>query len=439
MIKKYNYLMEKERVLSLLNQKQIDEKNIQDQVVEIVESVRRQGDEAVSRYTEAFDGVGLASFQVTDEEIMTAYEATPAALIQALERSKDNIEAYHSRQLRKSSIYKEEEKDIVLGQLIRPIEKVALYVPGGLAPYPSSVLMNALPAKIAGVDEVIMMTPPNKDGKVSSIILAAAKIAGVDRVFKVGGAQGIAAFAYGTETIPQVDKIVGPGNIYVAMAKKIVSGTVGIDMVAGPSEIVVMADEWANPSFIAADLLSQAEHDERAASILVTDSATLAERVEVCLAEQVQLLDKKAICLKALKDNGKIIIVNDMKYGVDLVNKIAPEHLEILTRDPFEFYKKIRNAGAIFLGEYTPEPVGDYYAGTNHVLPTCGTARFHSPLSVDDFIVKSSLIYYSKEALRQAQSDIELIANAEGLTAHRNAVNIRFAEEILREEGAENV
>lgn len=430
MIQKYNYLTEKEEVLKVLSENQIEENTIYNKVLDIVDTVKRTGDQGVKEFTEAFDGVCIEQFEVMPEEIEQAYKETAAELIQALKRSKENIQLYHQRQLRETTIYKQGKEDIVLGQLIRPIERVALYVPGGLAPYPSSVLMNALPAKIAGVDEVVMMTPPNKDGNVSPVILAAAKIAGVDRVFKVGGAQGIAAFAYGTETIPKVDKIVGPGNIFVAMAKKIVSGTVGIDMVAGPSEIVVMADEWANPEFIAADLLSQAEHDERAASILVTDSMTLAERVEMCLADQVSVLEKKEICLKALKDKGKIIVVNDMKYGVDLINKIAPEHLEILTRDPFESYKKIRNAGAIFLGEYTPEPVGDYYAGTNHVLPTCGTARFHSPLSVDDFIVKSSLIYYSKEALRKAQSDIELIASSEGLTAHRNAVSIRFKDEL---------
>jgi len=430
MIQKYNYLTEKEEVLKVLSENQIEENTIYNKVLDIVDTVKRTGDQGVKTFTEAFDGVCIEQFEVMPEEIEQAYKETAAELIQALKRSKENIQLYHQRQLRETTIYKQDKEDIVLGQLIRPIERVALYVPGGLAPYPSSVLMNALPAKIAGVDEVVMMTPPNKDGNVSPVILAAAKIAGVDRVFKVGGAQGIAAFAYGTETIPKVDKIVGPGNIFVAMAKKIVSGTVGIDMVAGPSEIVVMADEWANPEFIAADLLSQAEHDERAASILVTDSMTLAERVEMCLADQVSVLKKKEICLKALKDKGKIIVVNDMKYGVDLINKIAPEHLEILTRDPFESYKKIRNAGAIFLGEYTPEPVGDYYAGTNHVLPTCGTARFHSPLSVDDFIVKSSLIYYSKEALRKAQSDIELIASSEGLTAHRNAVSIRFKDEL---------
>jgi histidinol dehydrogenase len=406
MIQTYNYLSEREEVLRVLSQKQIEENDIYDQVLKIVGDVKRGGDVSVRSYTQTFDGVSIEAFEVTAKEIDSAYKETPPELIKALERSKENIEVYHKRQLRESSLYKQEDEDIVLGQLIRPIERVALYVPGGLAPYPSSVLMNALPAKIAGVDEVVMMTPPNEDGRVNSVILAAAKIAGVDRVFKVGGAQGIAAFAYGTETIPKVDKIVGPGNIFVAMAKKIVSGSVGIDMVAGPSEIVVMADEWANPDFIAADLLSQAEHDERAASILVTDSMTLAQRVEQSLGNQVALLEKKEICLKALKNNGKIIIVNDMKYGLDLVNRIAPEHLEILTRDPFETYKKVRNAGAIFLGEYTPEPVGDYYAGTNHVLPTSGTARFHSPLSVDDFIVKSSLIYYSKEALRKAQADI---------------------------------
>ncbi len=429
MIQKYNYKLEKTQVLSALDSKQIEEKNVYEQVMSIVETVRNQGDSGLRIMTEKLDGVTLDAFEVTQEEIDIAYRATDKELLQALSKAKENIEAYHSRQKRESTIIKDDGEDVVLGQLIKPIQSVGLYVPGGKAPYPSSVLMNAIPAKIAGVEEIVMITPPDKAGNISPIILAAARIAGIDKVYKIGGAQGIAALAYGTESIVKVDKIVGPGNIFVAMAKKIVSGSVGIDMVAGPSEIVVLADEWANPAFIAADLLSQAEHDERAASILITDSMTLAERVESCLAEQVNKLDKKDICLTALKDNGKIIVVNDMVYGLELVNRIAPEHLEIMTRDPFELYKKVRNAGAIFLGEYTPEPVGDYYAGTNHVLPTCGTARFHSPLSVDDFIVKSSLVYYSKAALAKAQKDIELIAASEGLTAHKNAVSIRFSED----------
>lgn len=428
MIQKYNYLLEKDQVLKVLDEKQIEETRIQDDVLTIVQQVRDQGDKALRELTTKFDKVTLESFEVSEEEIMTAFNQMDKNLREALERSKNNIEAYHNRQKRESNIYKEDGKDIVLGQLIRPVERAGLYVPGGLAPYPSTVLMNALPAKIAGVEEVIVVTPPNEDGTISPVILAAAKIAGVDRIFKVGGAQGIAALAYGTESIPKVDKIVGPGNIYVAMAKKIVSGTVGIDMVAGPSEIVVLADEWSNPDYIAADLLSQAEHDERAASILITDSMTLAERVEKALANQVAVLEKRDICMMALKNHGKIIVVNDMQYGYDLVDRIAPEHLEIMTRDPFSCYKKIRNAGAIFLGEFTPEPVGDYYAGTNHVLPTCGTARFDSPLSVDDFIVKSSLVYYSRNALKKAQKDIETIATAEGLTAHRRAISIRFEE-----------
>lgn len=429
MIQKYNYKMEKNKVLAALDQKQIEEKIIYDQVLEIVETVRTKGDVGLREMTEAFDGVLLDRFEVSKEEIEESYARTDPKLIQALTNAKKNIESYHNRQRRESSIIKDECEDVVLGQLIKPIQRVGLYVPGGKAPYPSTVLMNTIPAKIAGVDEIVMITPPDKEGNVNPTILAAARIAGVDRVFKIGGAQGIAALAYGTENVCRVDKIVGPGNIFVAMAKKIVSGSVGIDMVAGPSEIVVLADEWANPAFIAADLLSQAEHDERAAAILITDSATLAQRVEVCLAQQVMALEKKDICLKSLKDKGKIIVVNDMVYGIELVNKIAPEHLEIMTRLPFEDYKKIRNAGAIFLGEYTPEPVGDYYAGTNHVLPTCGTARFNSPLSVDDFIVKTSLLYYSKTALEKAREDIELIATSEGLTAHRNAVRIRFEEE----------
>lgn len=429
MIQKYNYKMEKNKVLAALDQKQIEEKIIYDQVLEIVETVRTKGDVGLREMTEVFDGVLLDRFEVSKEEIEESYARTDPKLIQALTNAKKNIESYHNRQRRESSIIKDEREDVVLGQLIKPIQRVGLYVPGGKAPYPSTVLMNTIPAKIAGVDEIVMITPPDKEGNVNPTILAAARIAGVDRVFKIGGAQGIAALAYGTESVCRVDKIVGPGNIFVAMAKKIVSGSVGIDMVAGPSEIVVLADEWANPAFIAADLLSQAEHDERAAAILITDSATLAQRVEVCLAQQVMVLEKKDICLKSLKDKGKIIVVNDMVYGIELVNKIAPEHLEIMTRLPFEDYKKIRNAGAIFLGEYTPEPVGDYYAGTNHVLPTCGTARFNSPLSVDDFIVKTSLVYYSKTALEKAREDIELIATSEGLTAHRNAVRIRFEEE----------
>lgn len=428
MIQKYNYLLEKEALLKVLDETQIEETRVQDDVMAIVSEVRSGGDRAISKFTEKFDRVALDSFEVSVAEIDKAYAGTSRELIEALERSRDNIIAYHKKQVRKSNIYKEDGEDIVLGQLIKPIAKAGLYVPGGLAAYPSSVLMNALPAKIAGVEEVIIITPPDKSGAVNPVILAAAKIAGVDRVFKVGGAQGIAALAYGTESIPKVDKIVGPGNIYVAMAKKLVSGTVGIDMVAGPSEIVVLADEWANPDYIAADLLSQAEHDERAASILITDSMTLAERVEKALEKQVVKLEKKDICMKALKDYGKLIVVNDMQYGYELVDRIAPEHLEIMTRNPFECYKKVRHAGAIFLGEYTPEPVGDYYAGTNHVLPTSGTARFASPLSVDDFIVKSSLVYYSQSALRKAKEDIERIANAEGLTAHRNAISIRFEE-----------
>lgn len=428
MIQKYNYLLEKEALLKVLDESQIEETRVQDDVMAIVSEVRSGGDRAVSKFTEKFDCVALDAFEVSVDEIDKAYAGTSRELIEALERSRDNIIAYHKKQVRKSNIYKEDGEDIVLGQLIKPIAKAGLYVPGGLAAYPSSVLMNALPAKIAGVEEVIVITPPDKSGAVNPVILAAAKIAGVDRVFKVGGAQGIAALAYGTESIPKVDKIVGPGNIYVAMAKKLVSGTVGIDMVAGPSEIVVLADEWANPDYIAADLLSQAEHDERAASILITDSMTLAERVEKALEKQVAKLEKKDICMKALKDYGKLIVVNDMQYGYELVDRIAPEHLEIMTRNPFESYKKVRHAGAIFLGEYTPEPVGDYYAGTNHVLPTSGTARFASPLSVDDFIVKSSLVYYSQSALRKAKEDIERIASAEGLTAHRNAISIRFEE-----------
>lgn len=429
MIQKYNYKLEKERVLAVIDQKQIEETVVYDEVLRIVEKVRKEGDKGLREMTLTYDGISLEQFEVSREEIEMSYAKMDSKLLSALIRAKENIEAYHRLQKRESTIIKDDKEDIVLGQLIKPIQCVGLYVPGGKAPYPSSVLMNAIPAKIAGVDEIVMITPPDKDGHVNATILAAAKIAGVDRVFKIGGAQGIAALAYGTESVCRVDKIVGPGNIYVAMAKKIVSGSVGIDMIAGPSEIVILADEWANPAFIAADLLSQAEHDERAASVLITDSMTLAERVERCLAEQVMQLEKKEICLKALEDNGKIIVVNDMVYGVDLVNKIAPEHLEIMTRNPFETYKKIRNAGAIFLGDYTPEPVGDYYAGTNHVLPTCGTARFHSPLSVDDFIVKSSLVYYSKTALEKAKDDIELIASSEGLTAHRNAVSIRFEEE----------
>lgn len=409
-----------------LHQRNVEDYNdVHDIVDKIIQDVRENKDEAVKRYTSNFDKVNLNNLEVTKEEIEEALKTINKDLLETIRISKDNIVAYHEKQVRSGFKYKPEGKDIILGQLINPIEKVGIYVPGGKASYPSTVLMNAVPAKIAGVEEIIMITPPQTDGKIKDSILVAASIAGVDSIFKVGGAQGIAALAYGTETIPNVYKITGPGNIYVSAAKRRVSGFVGIDMIAGPSEILIIADGQANPAYIAADMISQAEHDEMAASILITESQTLGNKVIEELEIQMNQLDRKEIIEKSLNDHGAIIIADSINECVELANEIAPEHLEILTSNCFDLYKEIKNAGAIFLGEYSPEPVGDYFAGPNHTLPTNSTAKFSSALSVDDFIKKTSLIYYSKEAFMENREHIMRFAENEGLTGHANAVRIR--------------
>ena len=411
----------------ILSRNQLELAKVNQSVAHILSNVRWRKDQAVREYTQEFDGVSLEDFLVTAEEMDKALNKIDPELKADLEKAKANIEKYHRQQLRESYFIRED--DFTLGQLIRPIAKVGIYVPGGSAAYPSTVLMNALPAKIAGVEEIVMVSPPNQQGKIKASILVAAAIAGVDRIFKVGGAQGIAALAYGTESIPKVDKITGPGNIYVSMAKKQLTGLVGIDLIAGPSEILIIADRGANPKYIAADLISQAEHDELAAAILVTDYPPLADQVQLELERQVEVLERKDVIEKALNNYGAIIITDSLPETVEVANEIAPEHLEILTADPFAVYEQIKNAGAIFLGEYSPEPVGDYYAGTNHTLPTSSTARFSSPLSVDDFIKKTSLVYYSKEALSKAKASIIRIAEEEGLTGHANSVKVRFEEE----------
>ena len=393
----------------------------------IIENVKANGDEAVFSYTEQFDGYKLTSdnIVVTDEEIAAAYEEIDDELVEIIRKALVNIRDYHAKQKR-NSWFDAKPDGTILGQKITPLSRVGVYVPGGKAAYPSSVLMNVMPAKVAGVEEIIMCTPPGKDGKIYCGTLVAAKEAGVDVIYKVGGAQAVAAMAYGTNSVPKVDKIVGPGNIYVALAKKAVYGQVGIDSIAGPSEIMVLADETANPRFVAADLLSQAEHDELASSILVTTSRELADKVSADVDGFVEILSRKEIMQKSLDNYGYILIAKDMDEAIDVVNEIATEHLELVTKDPFQTMTKIKNAGAIFLGEYSSEPLGDYFAGPNHVLPTNGTSKFFSPLEVDDFIKKSSIISYSKEALGAIHTDIEKFAKAEGLTAHANSIAVRF-------------
>ena len=394
-------------------------------VSEIIETVRNGGDAAVKTYTEKFDGKLPQYYEVPRDVINDALTEADPAFTDALLNAIENISDFHNRQ-KSQSFISPKENGVVLGQRVRGLERVGLYVPGGTAAYPSSVLMNAIPAKIAGVKEIVMVTPPLKDGTPNKDILVAAALCGVDRIFLSGGAQAIAALAYGTEEIPKVDKIVGPGNIYVALAKKRVYGNVGIDSIAGPSEILVLADETANPRYVAADLLSQAEHDKLASAILITTSAELAEKVSDEVKAFTEKLSRKEIIEQSLENYGYILLADDMDSAVDAVNEIASEHLEILTKDPFATMTRIKNAGAIFLGEYSSEPLGDYFAGPNHILPTNGTARFFSALSVDDFIKKSSIISYSREALEAAHLDIERFAKAEGLTAHANSVAVRF-------------
>lgn len=392
----------------------------------IIEEVRNNRDQAVFNYTKQFDGadINAGNILVTEEEIAEAYEQVDTTLLAVIRKSLVNIKKYHEKQVQNSWFTTED--GIILGQKVTALATVGVYVPGGKAVYPSSVLMNVLPAKVAGVDRIVMCTPPGKDGKVYPSTLVAAKEAGVDEIYKVGGAQAIAAMAFGTESVPKVDKIVGPGNIYVALAKKAVFGYVSIDSIAGPSEILVLADETANPRYVAADLLSQAEHDEMASAILITTSQKLAEEVSAEIDQFVAELSRKEIIQKSLDNYGYILVADNMEEAIDTVNVIASEHMEIVTADPFHVMTKIRNAGAIFIGEYSSEPLGDYFAGPNHVLPTNGTAKFFSALSVDDFIKKSSIISYSREALEKVHKDIEQFAECEKLTAHANSIRVRF-------------
>ena len=395
----------------------------------IIEEVRNNRDQAVFNYTKQFDGadINAGNILVTEEEIAEAYEQVDTTLLAVIRKSLVNIKKYHEKQVQNSWFTTED--GIILGQKVTPLTIAGVYVPGGKAVYPSSVLMNVLPAKVAGVDRIVMCTPPGKDGKVYPSTLVAAKEAGVDEIYKVGGPQAIAAMAFGTESVPKVDKIVGPGNIYVALAKKAVFGYVSIDSIAGPSEILVLADETANPRYVAADLLSQAEHDEMASAILITTSQKLAEEVSAEIDQFVAELSRKEIIQKSLDNYGYILVADNMEEAIDTVNAIASEHMEIVTADPFHVMTKIRNAGAIFIGEYSSEPLGDYFAGPNHVLPTNGTAKFFSALSVDDFVKKSSIVYYSREALRKIHKDIEQFATSEQLTAHANSIAVRFEDE----------
>ena len=393
----------------------------------IIEAVKKNKDAALFSYTERFDGAKLdaSTIRVTKEEIEEAYREVDPKLLDVIKKALVNIRSYHEKQ-RRYSWFDSKLDGTLLGQKIGPIASCGVYVPGGKAVYPSSVLMNVAPAKVAGVDRIVMTTPPGKDGKISPNTLVAACAAGVDEIYKVGGAQAIAALAFGTESVPKVDKIVGPGNIYVALAKKAVYGYVSIDSIAGPSEILVLADETANPRYVAADLLSQAEHDEMASAILVTTSKELADKVQVEIEDFVQKLSRKAILEKSLENYGYILIAENLNEAIAAANEIASEHLEIVTKDPFQVMTKIKNAGAIFIGENSSEPLGDYFAGPNHILPTNGTAKFFSPLSVDDFMKKSSIVYYSREALEAVHEDIETFAKAEQLTAHANSIAVRF-------------
>ena len=399
--------------------------DVNETVESILKDVRARGDKALIEYTERFDGVKLENLEVTEAEIKKAFDTIDKELLEVIQYSHDNIKKFHEKQVRNDFLIRQE-NGVVLGQVINPIEKVGLYVPGGTAAYPSTVLMNAVPAKIAGCKEIVMVTPPTKDGSILPSLLVAAKISGVDRIFKVGGAQSIAALSYGTETIPKVYKIGGPGNIYVAMAKKMVYGEVSIDMIAGPSEVLIIADESADPIHTVADLLSQAEHDKLAASILVTTSQKLADEVAVEVEKQLKELPREEIARTSIETQGRIIIVENMDEAIFVSNFIAPEHLELAVDNPFELLPRIKNAGSIFMGHNTPEPIGDYLAGPNHTLPTSGTAKFSSPLSVDDFIKKSSFIYYSKQGLEEVKDKVIKFAENEGLTAHARSVSKRF-------------
>lgn len=411
--------------------KQLEERNgetdkqVTNVVSEIIENVKKSGDEAVKAYTEKFDGKLPQYYEVPRDLINDALTEADPEFVNSMLNAVENITDFHNRQ-KTQSFVNPKENGVILGQRVRGLERVGLYVPGGTAAYPSSVLMNAIPAKIAGVKEIIMVTPPLKDGTPNKDILVAAALCGVDRIFLSGGAQAIAALAYGTEEIPKVDKIVGPGNIFVATAKKLLYGVVDIDMIAGPSEILVLADQTADPKYVAADLMSQAEHDKLASAILVTTCEELADKTETEINKQVEALSRKDIIEKSLSDYGAVLVCKTKDQACEIANRLAPEHLEVLFENPLEYLGKLDNAGSVFLGNYAPEPLGDYYAGPNHVLPTSGTARFFSPLSVNSFEKRSSFIYYTENALREAKDDIVLIAEKEGLTAHANAIKVRF-------------
>ena len=400
--------------------------NVEDIVTDIIAEVRKNGDEALFAYSKKFDKAELSSLEVNKDEIDEALGLVDPEFISVMEEAAQNIRAFHEKQVRNSFVINDRD-GVVIGQKVMPIEKVGLYVPGGTAAYPSTVLMDSIPAKIAGCPEIVMVTPPKQDGKVNPVILAAASIAGVDRIFKVGGAQAVAALAYGTESVPKVDKIVGPGNAFVAEAKKQVFGIVSIDMIAGPSEILVVADATCNPKFVAADLLSQAEHDKMASAVLVTDDRAFAQAVSDALEIQIPLLPRAEIARASIDNNGKIIVAeNDLSLAIDIANEIAPEHLELCVDNPFDYLDKVKHAGSIFMGKNCPEALGDYFAGPNHTLPTSGTARFSSPLSVDDFVKKSQFTYYSSDALGKVADKISYFANKEGLSAHGKSATVRF-------------
>ena len=402
--------------------------NVEATVAEIIANVRAKGDAALYEYCEKFDRARLTSLSVSEEEIEEAMAQVEPKFLEVLQKAAINIRAFHERQVRNSFILNQE-GGIVIGQKVIPVDRAGLYVPGGTAAYPSTVLMDAIPAKIAGCREVVMVTPPNSEGKVNPVILAAAKIAGIDRIFKLGGAQAVAALAYGTESVPKVDKIVGPGNAFVAEAKKQVFGVVSIDMIAGPSEILIVADALSNPRHMAADLLSQAEHDKMASAVLVTDSEELAKEVQAELEKQIPLLERADIARVSIDNNGKIIVAPTLNVAIDIANEIAPEHLELCVDNPFDYLDAIRHAGSIFMGRNCPEALGDYFAGPNHTLPTSGTAKFSSPLSVDDFVKKTQYTYYTKDALSKVAYDVAYFATKEGLTAHAKSAVVRLEDE----------
>lgn len=422
------YSTEKDQLTAILSRSYSETADVSAVVTKIIERVQKDGDQALYQLIEEIDQVSLSSLAVTEAEIEAAKSAVSTELLEVMTQAKENILAFHKKQVRQGFV-STEPNGVVMGQRISPLARVGVYVPGGTAAYPSTVLMDVLPAKIAGVKKIVMITPTDHEGNVPDAILAAASIAGVDDVYKVGGAHGVAALAYGTETIPKVDKIVGPGNIYVATAKKMVYGEVDIDMIAGPSDVLIVADHTANPRWVAADLLAQAEHDKLAQAILVTTEEDLIDDVQAEIAQQLATLPRRAIAEAAIETNGKIILVKDLAEGLSIANQIAPEHLELAVAEPFALLGKVENAGSVFLGHHTPEVLGDYFAGPNHTLPTEGTARFYSPLSVDDFVKKSSYLYYTEEAMREAAHAVELFAETEELMGHARSMKVRRGEE----------